>query len=200
MMLSMSRALDSAPARAMLSVFVSMALVALIGLEAHGLDRIELPSASRDIESSNGSYILRLSTFDQWQSKHVVAELFQKERASHTLLWHQILPHEYGPRYALVGKEGQVLLLDEWINVKSSYAATLVGRDGQVIRRYDFEAILEILGVPVAEVVRSAKYGWWISLPPAFDSSGTVAEVRAAGTILRIRLEDGNLSLSPSGQ
>ena len=47
--------------------------------------------------------------------------------------WERELPQHHGPRQALVTKSGQVLLMDEWINVLSRYALVPMAPSGVTV-------------------------------------------------------------------
>ncbi len=158
-------------------------------------DSIPLPPTREELFSPSKNYVFVLSTPDNWKSKKAVGELFQVTTNTRKRLWTRLLPHEYRPRYVLVGSEGQVLLLDEWINVKSRYAVMLLSRENHLVAQHDFDAVRNLLDVPVAKVVRMAKYGWWIASPPTLDTSGEIVRVEAAGKVLIIHLCNGYLSL-----
>ncbi|MBW4482483.1 MAG: hypothetical protein KME14_08065 [Tildeniella torsiva UHER 1998/13D] len=158
-------------------------------------DRISLPPVRGEFSSPNQRYVLVLSTPDDWQSKHAIAELFEQEGTQRNLLWSRSLAHEYGPRYAIVGSQGNVLLLDEWINVKSRFAVVVLSRENQPLAQYDLDTIQEVLAVPMSEVVQRATRGWWITSPPTLNSSGDQAFIETAGKHLVVDLQTGSLSV-----
>jgi hypothetical protein len=71
----------------------------------------------------------------------------------------------------------------------------VIDREGRLVAQHDFDAIQRVLGVPVANIVRMAKHGWWIVAPPALDRSGERARIETAGKVLLVDLNDGRLSL-----
>ncbi|MFB2893355.1 hypothetical protein ACE1CI_10620 [Aerosakkonemataceae cyanobacterium BLCC-F50] len=157
-------------------------------------DSIALPPAQEAFYSTDRNYVFVLSTPDNWKSKQAEGQLFQVNANRRKLLWTRRLPHEYRPRYVLVGNRGQVLLFDEWINVKSRYAVMELNRENRLVFEYDFDAIQKVLGVPEARIVEMARYGWWIGSRPTLDTSGETARVEVAGKILTINLNSGHLS------
>ena len=159
-------------------------------------DFISLPPAQQEFSSPKGQYIFVLSTGDHWVSKQAVGELFEVSEGSRQSLWTRTLPHEYGPRYVLVSHQGQVLLLDEWINVASQHAVMLFSRDNDLVAHHNFDALQEILEVPRANIVDMASYGWWITSPPTLDQPDQAVRVETAGKVLIIKLEDGELSVA----
>ena len=158
-------------------------------------DYIPLPLAREEFLSPARNYVFVLSSPDNWKSRKAVGELFQVTADTRKLLWTKPLPQEYRPRYVLVGIQGQVLLLDEWINIKSRYAVMILNRENRLVAQYDFDAVQRILGVSKAKIVKMARHGWWITSPPTLDASGERARVETAGKVLNIRLRDGHLSL-----
>ena len=158
-------------------------------------DFISLPSTYQEFYSPEEKYIFVLSAVDDWASKQAIGELFEVVDGNRQSLWTCSLPHEYGPRYVLVSAQGQVLLLDEWINVASRQAVMLLGRENTLLAKHSFDAIQEILAVPRARIVALSRYGWWITSPPTLDLPNETARVETAGKILMINLEDGELSV-----
>src|SRR5687768_14460608 len=87
--------------------------------EAEAGDFMPLPPYRTESVSPNGQYVLVVQSRDEWKSKHAVGQLFHETASGRQLIWEKILPQEYGPRYALVGNQGQAIFFDEYINVKS---------------------------------------------------------------------------------
>jgi hypothetical protein len=168
---------------------------ALISSQALAIDFIPNPPAREEFFSPDRTYVFVLSTPDNWESRKAVGELFHVAADTRKLLWTRPLPHEFRPRYVLVGSKGQVLLLDEWVNIKSRYAVMVLNREDHLVAQHDFDAVQKVLGVPVARVVEMARHGWWIMSPPILDASGERTRVEAAGKVLTIRLSDGHLSV-----
>src|SRR5689334_8370642 len=90
-------------------------------------DGIDLPPAERRVASPTGAFALILKTLDNWKTPLVTASLLRRDGS---LVWRLQLPHEHGPRRALVTDDGRVVLVDEWINVISPRALTLLAADG----------------------------------------------------------------------
>jgi hypothetical protein len=160
-------------------------------------DRITLPTARREFRSPSGKYRFVVQTPDEWKSLRGSGQLFALQGTTAVPLWQRELPHQFGPRYVLVSEAGQVLLFDEWINVKSGAALMLLGADGRVVTQYGFDAIVDRLGVPADELMSKARGGWWISAPPSLDGPGAAvtASVSAGDKVLRIHLPDGRLTV-----
>ena len=156
-------------------------------------DAIARPPDHQVVASPGQDYILILQTPDEWASKRVEATLYEATDDRCQPRWSQALPHEYGPRYALISDQGQVTLLDEWINVASDYAVMVLGVDGEEIARYDFEAMRQAVDMPVDVVVERAQTGWWISAEPRLSPDGEQVRVAIGGKTLRIDLSTGQL-------
>jgi hypothetical protein len=159
-------------------------------------DRITLPPPRREFVASSGHYVLVVSTRDNWKSARGTGELFSVAGSARTLIWTRELPQELGPRFALVNDAGTVLLLDQWINVSTKYAVLILDRDNRMVAQHSTEDVRAALQVPMNEVTRMAKHGWWISAPPTLTPAGDFGRVEAAGKLLTIRLSDGHLSIS----
>lgn len=161
-------------------------------------DFVPIPPTTTQVASPNGRYAFIVHSSDAWQSKRATGRLLKNTSAGQELEWERVLPQEYGPRYFLVGNQGQTVLFDEWINVKSRYAVVLIHHQKNLEVSHDFEAVAKILGVPVAAITARAKHGWWIEGIPSLDSTGTSAIVATAGKCLVIDLNTGLLSLAGS--
>jgi hypothetical protein len=162
-------------------------------LVAPDTDSIALPPERAETCSPNRQFALVIETPDGWQSRLAVAKLYRVSPSRESLLWQSRLPQEYGPRFAHVGNKGQVLLLDEWINIESRNAIWL--RTLQNTVTYDFQAVAGVLNLPARQIVERAAFGWWISAPPSLAESGGPAIVPAAGKLLQIDLDTGGLSI-----
>lgn len=161
-------------------------------------DFISLPPTHQEFSSPDGKYVFVLSAVDNWTSKQAIGELFEGGEGGRQSLWTSSLPHEYGPRYVLVSSQGQVLLLDEWINVASRQAVMLLSRENVLLGQHSFDAIQKILAVPRASIVAMAQSGWWIASPPTLNESGETVRVETAGKVLVIDLTNGELSVEGS--
>jgi len=159
-------------------------------------DRITLPDVRREFRSPSGRFAFVVSTRDGWKSLRGTGELFSIMGSVHTPLWARELPQQFGPRFVLISDLGTVLMLDEWINVKSQYAVLLIDRNNRTVKQHDADAVQAAVQVPANDIVRMAKHGWWVSAPPSLNSAGDAARVETAGKILTIRLSDGQLSVA----
>jgi len=178
--------------KAVLGAFVGTALIVS---HAVAIDRIPTPPVQATFSSPAGNYIFLLSTPDNWKSKKAVGELFHIVDGARTRLWTRTLPHEFGPRFVVVGNSGEVLLLDEWINVKSRYAIMIIDPGNKLVAHHDFDAVQRVLGVRGADIVKKARHGIWITSHPILDGSGEMVSVETADTELTIHLSDGRISL-----
>lgn len=164
-------------------------------------DRIKLPSTTVKFLSPTGKFQFSIVTKDSWATTKGRGKLIVSIDNKLQVLWERTLPQEYGPRYVLVGLRGEVLMLDENINVKSKHAITIVNLTGDRTIRYSFDEIEQVVRVPAAMMVNRATQGsWWISAPPYLDKSGLIAYVNTAGKVLRIDLVKGTISLVKSPQ
>jgi len=159
-------------------------------------DKITLPDVRREFVSPSSRYIFAVSTRDNWKYLRGTGELFSVSGSVRKLLWSRELPQQFGPRFVLVSDLGAVVMVDEWINVKTGYAVLIVDRDNRQVAQHGTDDVQAVLQVPINQIVQLAKHGWWISAPPILNASGNVALVKAAGKILAIRLSDGRLSIS----
>jgi hypothetical protein len=123
--------------------------------------------------------------------------LFERKNGAEQLIWKQNLPHQFGPRYIFVADNGQVTLIEEWINIKSDHAITVINRENQTLAKYSFDDLQRIIGLPSATIVRRAKLGWWISAPPVLETSSHKIKIASSGLFLFIEPSTGAITLSP---
>lgn len=161
--------------------------------EETGGDAIARPPAQQVITSPNGSHILVLRAPENSADKRLVATFYTVSENLCQPQWSQTLPQEYGPRFVLVNDQGYTVLLDEWINVASSYAVMVLDPSGQVVAQHSFDQVASLLRVPRADVVEQARFGWWISAAPTLNRSGTTVRVPTAGRQLQITVATGQL-------
>lgn len=160
-------------------------------------DRIRLPSLQTEFFSAEGNFCFIVSTKDNWQTKQGYGRLIKHTDQVSEVVWEGKLPQEYGPRYVLVSRRGEVLMLDEWINVKSKYVIVLLNPQNNLVIQHDFEKVQQVLQVPISEIVQKATQGsWWISAPPSLDQSLSAAYIQTAGKVLRVDLQTGELKLN----
>ena len=87
-----------------------------------------------------------------------------------------------------------MLCFDESISVLSPKALRLFNVCGSLIRQTGFSDIQKTLGVSANAIVRSAKFGPWMTDHPVIDSNTGRAKVHAGGKTLFIRFADGSLT------
>ena len=132
-------------------------------------------------------YQLVISAENSWETPLTKAQFFQGE----TPLWEKSLPHQYGPKFVIVSTRGNVLLLDEFINVASPHAITLIDSAGNTIARHGFKDIQTTLNVSAADLTKQATTGWWISAPPTLIESANCVTVSTGNATLGIDLTTG---------
>jgi hypothetical protein len=196
-MLAASAAL--APAHLAGAQYVESALTMQTAAETAS-DFVAFPPVRREVVSHGKKHILVLESPDKWKSKYALATLFDETPSGRKRVWQRKLPHEYGPRYAVLGDRGQVTLFDEWINVKSRYAVNVINAEKNLDIVWDFDAVAAKIGVPVASLVETATSGWWIRTPPVIDAAGERAIVGTADKCLVVELDTGELKVRDAGQ
>ena len=159
-------------------------------------DFVAFPAAFREAVSPDGHFVFSVRTADAWQSRHARGRLVENAPGGPRVVWDQVLPQEYGPRYFLVGNQGQIVLFDESINVKSRYAVVLMNYKTSQSVVHDFAAVARTLELPAASIVERAKSGWWLAGAPSIDAAGTHARAPAGGRFVLVDLSTGRLSLS----
>ncbi len=180
-----ARAPDRAPER---TVATRSADIELSIASTASPDRIARPPLRQTF--THAPYQLVISARDSWQTPLTTGQLYEGS----ALRWQKDLPHEYGPRFALVSPAGQVLLLDEFINVASPYALTLLNPNGEIVMQRSFDDVQKALHLSPAALTRQAVSGWWISAPPRLSAQGDHALIKTGGTTLEVDLTTGTLS------
>ncbi len=162
-----------------------------------GADVILTPPAVEASGSPSGNHIIEIRLPDgaDPHAARSTATLFSVAAGgARSLLWKLDLPHRPRPRFALVADNGIVVLLDEWLNVRSDWAVMVIDRDGRTVARHGLEAVRAALGVPIKALAPLARHGVWMQSLPALSTRGDVCEVQAGGRTLSIALRDGALS------
>ena len=171
---------------------------AAVALQVFDGDSIRHPPGQREFRSPSGAFVLVVSTTDNWQSPHATAELFGVQGATRTSIWRRPLPHEYGPRFALAGNRGDVLLLDEWINAQSRYAVMVINRRNEIVAEQSYDDVEKTVGVAMGRIQTNVRSGVWIGGTPSLDAASNRAVVpTVAAVALRVDLTDGRVSVSP---
>lgn len=158
-------------------------------------DEMPLPPTEQIRVSDDGQYVLEITALDEWASTNAIASLYRNSNSGgeRELLWQRSLPHSYGPKYALVGNQGQVVMLDEWINVASPYAVMVIDQNDNLLSQTSFDRLQMLLAVPPHQIVDQAMQGWWISAPPKLNTESVAVTVKTAGKQLIIDLTTGEL-------
>ena len=159
------------------------------------VDRIELPPGTREFASPGERYVLAVEIQGLPKNKHGSARLYRSTDGRREPVWEARLPHEYGPRYAVVDARGSVLLVDEWINIASRHALVLFDSAGREVAHYGFDDIQRVLEVERRGVSAHAKLGVWMTTPPALDGERGVVTIETSGKVLAVRMSDGRLSV-----
>ncbi|MEM6451576.1 MAG: hypothetical protein AAF703_14815 [Cyanobacteria bacterium P01_D01_bin.105] len=159
-------------------------------------DRLAHPPERQSF--TNGPYQLTIFSTDSWQTPTAMGTLESED----TQLWQQTLPHQYGPKFALVTPSGQTILFDEYINVASDYAIALIAPSGETTVTYSFDDIHQALqenspDIARADLPRQATAGWWMAAAPTLNATSTHALVKTGGTTLQIDLTSGQLLANP---
>ena len=160
-------------------------------------DVVVLPPEFEERSSPSGAYVLevRLRAHANVHAPRATATLFKINSSQRQALWTRELPHRPRPRFFTVGDGGQVVLLDEWLNVRSDLAVMVIDRKNSTLAQFGLEAVRAALQVPIAALAPRARHGLWIQAPPVINARGDAAEVAAADRVLSIRLSDGALSV-----
>lgn len=110
------------------------------------------------------------------------------------VVWQQALPHRPRPRFVRVSDAGQLVLFDDWLNVRSERAVVVLAPDGRAVAQHDLEAVRAALGVPAAALAPLARHGVWMQSLPRLTAQGDACEVQAGGRTLVVKLPGGELA------
>jgi len=165
-----------------------------MGQSHNSSDRRIDPPVERSFHSGNARFHLRIFTIDGWKTREPLAEL---RRGDH-VLWTNRLPNSHGPRDAVVLDSGQVVLLDEWINVASLRAITLLDPKGEVRAVFSYGQVRDAVGVSSTDLSRLARTGpygrgTWLGGHPVVV--GHRIEIPAGGKTLILDLSQKVLQL-----
>ncbi len=154
------------------------------------------PPERRQVYSADGRYKLDLRLLAAERPVRVEAE-WVDQQASHgePAAWLRLLPHEWGPRTAVVASSGAVVLLDDWIRRPSLLALSLLDLRGEIVACYGAEQIVQLLGASVPEVMAVADRGLWCTGEPELSEDGRYLWQRSAGRRLQLDLSNGDLRL-----
>jgi hypothetical protein len=158
-------------------------------------DLVPFPPVFRTGTSPDGRYVFEVRSADGWKTRGAVGRLLKNTGHGARTVWEKDLPQEYGPRYFLVGNQGQVILFDESINVKSRYAIVLIRQPKNLDVIHDFDAVRQALNLSAATITGSAKSGWWLQGAPTLNAAGTQALAPTGDKFLEVDLNTGRLSV-----
>ncbi|MEL6553939.1 MAG: hypothetical protein AAFQ63_10835 [Cyanobacteria bacterium J06621_11] len=181
------------------------ALVASIDSDVIESDSIALPPVSQTFTAGDYQLVVEAQTLRQdpqqpdrlsteWQTEAAIAILARND----TLQWEKALPHAYGPRFVVLTTNGQTLLLDEFINVASPYAITLLDAMGNQVAQYSFDEVKSAIALPAATLTQQATSGWWISAPPELSVNEDTVLIQTGGQVLMVDLMTGELTAGDS--
>lgn len=165
------------------------------GLEA-ARDEISRPALSRVMASPDRGFFLVLQFLPPQQRSE--ATLYEVRGDRCQPVWQTTLPHAYGPRYALVNNQGYMALVDEWINVRSPHALTILDRAGEVLAQYAYEDLRSAVGRSDAEILDQTQAGWWISDLPRLSDDGLRLVVGIGGQPIQVSFSTGQLDPVPN--
>ena len=119
-------------------------------------------------------------TLDHWKTREPIAVLSSGEKD----IWRLTLSHSHGPRSVVITDSGTVVLLDEWVRIKSAHAVTVIPPTGKGVQDWSFDEVRTILDVPSKTLTQSAKIGMWMFGTPTVK--GSVVSIPAGGKTLTI--------------
>jgi hypothetical protein len=160
-------------------------------------DSIDLPPARREFWARGRKYLLVIENTDHWRTLYPSASLFDTSSSTPRRLWTRVLTQQFGPRTAATSAQGQVLLVDEWINVTSRQAVQVIDLHNRIVATHDHAAVVAALGASAEAVVRAARSGTWLTAGPELSDDGRVARLAAGGRTLVVSLADGRLASEP---
>lgn len=168
---------------------------AVAGVKA-GTDAVSPPPALETVLAPGGGYAVEIRWSPQ-AGPHAAgstARLLQVVGGQRRLVWQQALPHRPRPRFVCVSDAGQLVLFDDWLNVRSERAVVVLAPDGRTVAQHDLEAVRVALGVPAAALAPLARHGVWMQSVPQLTARGDACEVQAGGRTLRVQLPGGELA------
>ncbi|PSN18585.1 hypothetical protein C7271_11775 [filamentous cyanobacterium CCP5] len=159
-------------------------------------DAIAFPPPRRVIASPEEAYFLTLQFLPQQRRSQAVLYEARGDRCQ--LVWQAALPHEYGPRFGLVNDQGHIALVDEWINVRSPRALTILDDTGSTVAQFAYADLRAAVGLSEAEILDRTQAGWWISDVPRLSGDGQRLIVGIGGQSIQANLSTGQLEPSLS--
>jgi len=164
--------------------------------DVRATDEMRAPPSREAFASPGGAFefcVEMTGPEAEWAKNGSTGSLYRLDAGERQLLWTRPLPQAYRPRFALVSDHGEVVLLDQWINVAGPHAVTVLDASGEVIASHSFADVADALGVPGREIVPLARFGPWMSAEPRSASDGRSVRVATGGRMLRIDFATGSL-------
>ena len=96
-----------------------------------------------------------------------------------------------------MGNRGDVLLLDEWINVVSRHAVMLIDQRNRIVTQRSFKDVEIVVGVPLGSIVSKERSGFWMGGRPTLDAEANRAVVpTVAHRNLVVDMQNGRMSVA----
>jgi hypothetical protein len=154
------------------------------------------PPNREECRAPSGVYslVIELQPHRNVHAARSTATLFRSASPRDHVLWARDLPHRPRPRFCTVSDNGYVVLLDEWLNIRSELAVMVIDPQNRMLAQFNLEAVRGALGVPIGALAPLARHGVWIQAPPVISAQGDAVEIAAANRLLSIRLRDGAMS------
>ena len=157
-------------------------------------DLIDLPPSTRTELSVNRKFEFSVVSTSNWQTPNSRGVLVEINSGKRKIIWQQNLPQQYGPRFILPSDSGQVLLLDDWLNIKSAQAIYIIHPFSGSKTAYSFDQIIKQSGFSASTLTAHARYGsWWIAGMPSLEKGGNIAVIPVAKRNIVVDLNTGKL-------
>ncbi len=125
-----------------------------------------MPDEVRTFCSPNKKCVLTIKTLDHWKTPRPQASL----SVDGSQVWIFVIQNWHGPKTASVTNTGNVVLFDEWPNIKSDLAVTLISDKGKAKRVWTFDQVRSIANASANDITQNAKIGNWLGGMPAVRS------------------------------
>ncbi|MCC2615693.1 hypothetical protein LJ739_05515 [Aestuariibacter halophilus] len=166
-------------------------LMLLFAAQVHAAtDIIAVPDPVREYVSPSGQYRLVIRRNETRASISVF-----NYQDGVNVSWSSEIAHRFGPRFAFVSDNGQVILVDEWLNRFTDHAVTVFDSSGKVIASYSTDDIAQTLSATRQHVHKTATIGAWIQSQPVFDQSAHAVLFKCADKPLLVDVATGLLSV-----
>lgn len=141
-----------------------------------------MPDEVRTFCSPSKKCVLTIRTLDHWRTPRPQATL----TVEGSEVWESAIQNWHGPKTACVTNKGNVVLFDEWPNIKSELAVTLISDKGKSKKVWTFDQIRSIAKASSDDITAFAKIGNWLGGLPAVKGetvSFAMAKVRMSLSI-----------------